>query len=622
MQVRCTESAERRVELLHQIAQLYEDAAGDLNAAFVTYARALKEDPASEQTQLALDRVARGTGRFQDLAQVFEQLGASIEDPTLASALYTSSARVYEGDLGDIDTAVARYRRVLDIDPLNLGAAESLERLFRTANRYTDLSVILQRKAEILEESDKKKLALFRAAAIEEDVLERPEEAIAVYQKVLDLDSEDLQRRRRPDQAVPGALAVGGAARRLREEGGISVADPEEKKRIYYWVGATYERELERRRQGDRYLLARPRAGSGRSPGPLTSRRALRAGREKLGESLLNVLTRESEMTGGGSPLEAIETSTTGSTPSSTKSASRIMARAVELYRDISAAADRITSRPCERSKGSPAEAAPSPWPRRPCSSCVYEGSSDWPKSFSCTKCRFTTRSDPFQKVELLHARRAALRRRARQPPVGLRHLRSRPHVRQRERGHAPEPRATGDGGQSVARRRARQYDAELDKLAGDPTRFVELGLRTAQIFEVQLDDVEQRHPAIQARGGRRSGESGRHSRARPLVYADRALGGPRPGARTRPRSLGQPTRSSVPFPPRAGASNAYRRPRGHILAYRDVLATAPDTGRRWMRSRRCLRPGSSSSRSRRSSSLFTGMSASGRSSPRSTRPS
>ena len=63
------------------------------------------------------------------------------------------SARVYEQDIGDVETAIARYRRVLEIDPLNLAAAESLERLFRQTERYADLSVILQRKAEILEQS-------------------------------------------------------------------------------------------------------------------------------------------------------------------------------------------------------------------------------------------------------------------------------------------------------------------------------------------------------------------------------------------------------------------------------------------------------------------------------------
>src|SRR5262249_12142175 len=74
VQVRRSEDPNRRVELLHQIAQLYEDAAADLNNAFATLARALREDPANEQTQQQIDRVARATGRFEDLAQVYRQL--------------------------------------------------------------------------------------------------------------------------------------------------------------------------------------------------------------------------------------------------------------------------------------------------------------------------------------------------------------------------------------------------------------------------------------------------------------------------------------------------------------------------------------------------------------------
>ena len=90
VQVRCAESVERRVELLHQIAALYEDAAGDLHAAFTTLARALAEDPANEPTQAGLDRIARATGRFDDLATTFRDLAAKQSDPGIASQLYTS----------------------------------------------------------------------------------------------------------------------------------------------------------------------------------------------------------------------------------------------------------------------------------------------------------------------------------------------------------------------------------------------------------------------------------------------------------------------------------------------------------------------------------------------------
>jgi len=54
---------------------------------------------------------------------------------------------------------------------MNLEAAQSLQALFQGAERYADMSLILQRKAGILEDLDEQKGALFEAATLEEEVL-------------------------------------------------------------------------------------------------------------------------------------------------------------------------------------------------------------------------------------------------------------------------------------------------------------------------------------------------------------------------------------------------------------------------------------------------------------------
>ena len=98
VQVRRSNDVGRRVELLHQVAQLYEDAAGDLGSAFATIARALKEDPSNEVTQQQLDRVARATGRFAELAQVFQQLASQtlMKLGVCERSLYDECARTGE----------------------------------------------------------------------------------------------------------------------------------------------------------------------------------------------------------------------------------------------------------------------------------------------------------------------------------------------------------------------------------------------------------------------------------------------------------------------------------------------------------------------------------------------
>ncbi|HXR11899.1 MAG TPA: tetratricopeptide repeat protein, partial [Gaiellaceae bacterium] len=328
VQVRCAESVERRVELLHQIATLYEDAAGDLHSAFSTLARALAADPTSETTQAGLDRIARATGRFEDLAQTFRDLAAKQTDPTIASPLYTAGARVYEQDLGNLDVATSLYQRVLEIDPSNLGAAESLEALYRGTNKYPELSKILQRKSEIVETLEDKKEALFQAAAIEEDVLEQPEAAILVYHRILALDSDDL---RSIDALIKRYLGLARWVDLLSvyAKKADLVADTDEKKRIYYQVGAVYESEL-----GDvpkaidtyqRILELDP------DDLQALSRLDVLYEQAQNWTELLSVLTRESEMT--GDPAEGI--SFQYRIAELYEKRLEDAARAVELYRDI-----------------------------------------------------------------------------------------------------------------------------------------------------------------------------------------------------------------------------------------------------------------------------------------------
>src|SRR6185436_3970813 len=106
-------SPERRVELLHRIAELYEIALDDAAKAFESFARALAEDPANETTQTQLERLAGQTGDFESLAKVYEQRvdglvaaagegGLAGDDLALTTAILTKAADIREGNLGDV----------------------------------------------------------------------------------------------------------------------------------------------------------------------------------------------------------------------------------------------------------------------------------------------------------------------------------------------------------------------------------------------------------------------------------------------------------------------------------------------------------------------------------------
>ncbi|MGE0785808.1 MAG: tetratricopeptide repeat protein [Sandaracinaceae bacterium] len=237
------ESSDLKVELLHRIAELYEVALEDYGNAFHSFARALESEPADTNTQEQLERIARMTGAFEQLAQVYEGRIGGLEDPGLASLLHVKAATIREEQIGDYDAAIAHYRAVLELDPHHIDSANALERLFQMAERYEELAAILLRKAEILDIPDEQKSHLFRAAAIYEDLLERPTDAIAVYQKALEVDPEDVGAL---DKLIELHLRLEKWEELLRfyERKADIVFDPDQKKSLYLEVGAVYEREI------------------------------------------------------------------------------------------------------------------------------------------------------------------------------------------------------------------------------------------------------------------------------------------------------------------------------------------------------------------------------------------
>jgi len=480
VQVRRTDDLSRKVELLHQIATLYEDAGNDLNAAFDTHARALAHDPALDTTQQALDRLARATGRLADHAKVLEDLAAQQQDPELGSQLFMMSARVYE-ELADVESAIKHYRTVLRIDTRNLAAAEALENLFRAAERYPELSEVLQQKAEILDEFGEKKSALFQAASIEEDVLQKHDAAIAVYGKILELDPEDLSAI---DQLINLYLGLS----RWQDLLAVYtkkidlVAETDEKKSIYYQMGAVYESEQKDVTAAiDTYQRVLEL-----DPDDLQAlgRLDVLYQQSQNWPELLGILEHLSRIT--SDPAEQI--SYNYRIAELYEKHLNDVQRAIELYRDLLAVMPdhEPTLIALEGIKSGDREPLGAALVLEP----IYDTAQSWEKLISVLEVQVAKADDQYAKVDLLHRiarlheemlgnHQAAFDTFARAVAFDITNQDSLANI-ERLAGY-------------VARWKdvAALYDVELNKLGEQPDLFVELGLRLAGIFETQLEDVD-----------------------------------------------------------------------------------------------------------------------------------
>ncbi len=494
IQTRHASESERKVELLHRIAELYEIALDDNPNAFGSYARALGEDPANTTSQEQLERLAGATGDFEGLAKVYEERssalvaasepsedGAVRDDVQLANALLTKAADVREAQLGDVATAITHHQRILGLDGTNLNAAASLERLFQGAEQYEPLALILLRKAEMLDVPDDKKEHLFRAAAIYEEILERPTDAIEVYKKVLTVDAEELQ-------ALDKLIELNLKLERWTDLLGIYtqkadvVVDTDEKKRLFVEVGAVYEHELnDAAKAVDTYQRILEI-----DPDDISAIQRLDGLYQAAGnwQELRQILEREAEL--ASDPNEVISYQFRIADLHHHQLADS--SKAVEGYGEILGVVpdhqptlDALEAMIKEQKE--PLRAATTLEP-------VYQQFGEWAKLVAVLEVQVAHEEDPRRKVELLHriAELSETQLESSQQAFDA-FARALPHDNADDHtlGSLERLASDLDGFPRVTS----LYDAELDKLTERPDRLVELGMRVAQLYEVQVGDVE-----------------------------------------------------------------------------------------------------------------------------------
>src|SRR5262249_20075638 len=80
VQVKASDDAYHKVELLHRIARLHEEMLQDHQSAFDTYARAAQADIANEDTLANFERLAVYVTRWKEVAALYDQELAKLSD--------------------------------------------------------------------------------------------------------------------------------------------------------------------------------------------------------------------------------------------------------------------------------------------------------------------------------------------------------------------------------------------------------------------------------------------------------------------------------------------------------------------------------------------------------------
>ncbi|WP_394820879.1 tetratricopeptide repeat protein [Pendulispora albinea] len=192
--LRHAEEREEKLALLHKLAHITGHNLSDRAGSFAYARRAYELDPGREGALGTFEKATRASGEW---AAFVEALNARLKDTKLGPSvtpeeldarrtLRSKIAEVYALELGRVDDAIVAYRSLVEDNPDDEEIVGSLDRLLRSESRRDDLRWLFEHRVSRANTSWK--IHLYAEwATLEEDVFGDPDQAIAIYRKILEL---------------------------------------------------------------------------------------------------------------------------------------------------------------------------------------------------------------------------------------------------------------------------------------------------------------------------------------------------------------------------------------------------------------------------------------------------
>ncbi len=218
MQVRWAGTSAERKKILFRIAGLEEKSLSDTDAAVATLRSILEIDPQEREAIEALEGIFEAGSNHRQRVEMLRKRIDMAGDAAARQDLWRRVASLLERDVGDVDEAIAACVSILDENPSDDQAMETLARLYEQQGRHSNRLEILERRLALAPARSSERIGLLRQIAmLLEGPLGDPNDALGRWREVLETAPSDpgaltaLERFLAP--GTDGGSAAGGGGR-------------------------------------------------------------------------------------------------------------------------------------------------------------------------------------------------------------------------------------------------------------------------------------------------------------------------------------------------------------------------------------------------------------------------
>ncbi|MDB4981699.1 MAG: repeat-containing protein, partial [Myxococcales bacterium] len=185
-----------RKAILFRIAGLEDKSLGDAQAAVATLRSILELDPQDQAAISALEKIFEAGSQHTQRVEMLRKRIDLAQDPAARQELWRRVAGLLENDVGNVDEAISACVAILDENPEDTNALETLARLYEQQNRHQDRLEILERRLALAQSpavAPARAELLRQTALLFEGPLGDPSNALDRWREVLALVPSDAQ---------------------------------------------------------------------------------------------------------------------------------------------------------------------------------------------------------------------------------------------------------------------------------------------------------------------------------------------------------------------------------------------------------------------------------------------